>query len=122
MTTTKNYKLSMPSLVLGGLMLIISVFLPAVTVYGESFSFINHPTIGSGVGIFFIVLGVIIAVVGLVKKRWLHILSIILGALITLLTINYFADARGGASAGLYLMLIGGILSVIGSLFGFMKK
>lgn len=122
MTTTKHYKLSMPSLLIGGIMTIISVFLPAVTVYGESFSFIYHPTVGSSVGIFFIVLGVLIAVVGLLKKRWLHILSIILGALITLLSINYFNDARGGANIGLYLLLVGGILSLIGSLLGFMKK
>lgn len=121
MTTQSTYKLSKLAHIIGALLVIISTFLPAVEVMGTAISFIGNP-LTMVIGVFFIVLGVIIAVVGLVKKRWLHILSLILGLIILLLSFQYLGDAGSMIGIGLWVMLAGGIVSTLGAVFGLMKK
>lgn len=126
MTTDKSnqYKISRLGHIIGGVLTILSVFLTAMTVLGESHSFIGHPN-GSGIGIFFIVLGAIIIVVGVVKKRWLHILSLFLGIIVAMLSMNYQADCNDlGADIGigLWVMFFGGLVTFISAIIGFLKK
>lgn len=121
METKGNFKFSFIAHLIGAVLTIISVFLPAVNVMGIEYSMMDGPT-GSGVGIFFIILAVIIAVVGIVKKRWLHILSLILALVITGLAGLYLGDAEGFIGIGLWFMFFGGLISLIGSILGLMKK
>jgi len=99
----------------GGLLTVISMFLPIVSFMGKSLSMLDNP---DGVGYFWIACGIIIAVVGFVNKKKLHILSLILGVIVAALAIKYQRDASaflGTTGIGIWAMLAGGILSVVGS-------
>jgi len=126
MTTekTNQYKISSIGHLIGGVLIILSVFLTAMTILGVSVSFIGHPN-GSGIGIFFIVLGAIIIAVGLLKKRWLHILSLFLGLIVALLGMKYQADCKDFNSEvgiGLWFMFFGGLITFLSAIIGFFKK
>lgn len=106
----------------GGLLTVISMFMPFISVAGIASS--NGMAMG-GVAYFFIVLGLTIAGVGLANKRWLNILSLLFGLIIAALAIKYSGDAKdAGATAGIgiWTMLIGGLVSLVGSVMGMMKK
>ena len=110
--------------ILGGLMIAISVFLAAVKSEAMSVSMFDTEE-KRGVAYFFIVLGVIIAVVGLVNKRWLNILSLLLGLAVAGLAFKYKGDATTemtSAGMGIWLMLAGGLLACVGSVMGIMNK
>lgn len=108
----------------GGLLTVISNFLGAVSYAGSSFSFFkfNKP-----VAIFFIICGLIVVGVSMAGKKWLNILSIIIGLIIAGLALKYQGDAKtmAGEDAigiGLWIMLLGGVISLIGGVMGIVKK
>jgi hypothetical protein len=59
-----------PLTVGGGLLAVVSMFLAFTTIFGKSIKLIDNP---NGDAYVWIAFGVIIAVVGLVNKRWLNI-------------------------------------------------
>ena len=68
--------------------------------------------------------GVIIAVVGLVNKRWLNILSLILGLIIAAAAFYYqkqFIEIKF-VGIGIWTLLLAGLLSIAGSVNGLRKK
>ena len=71
-----------------------------------------------------IAFGVIIAVVGLVNKRWLNILSLILGLIIAAAAFYYqkqFIEIKF-VGIGIWTLLLAGLLSIAGSVNGLRKK
>jgi hypothetical protein len=106
----------------GGLLTAISMFLPFISVLGMSASFMDAK---GSVAWFWIACGVIIAICGFMGKKMLNVVSLLLGLVVLGLGIKYYSDASGlGASLGIgmWLMLAGGALAVIGSVMGLMKK
>jgi predicted membrane protein len=96
----------------GGVLTIISVFLPFTTLFGRSISFMDIP---NGDAPIWLVCGVVIAVVGLTNKKMLSILSFVLGLSIAGMALYYRNKLSIIAGYGLWIMLLGGILSVVGS-------
>jgi hypothetical protein len=96
----------------GGLLTVISMFLPFISLFGISVSGVNIP---GGVGILWLVCGAIIALVGFSDKKKLNILSLILGIAVAGFGLKYIIDAGSLGGIGIWAMLAGGILSVVGS-------
>ena len=106
----------------GGLITAISMFLPFISMMGTSINFMDSK---GSVAWFFIACGVIIAVVGFMGKKMLNILSLLLGLVVAGLAMKYQSDAKAlGADVGigLWSMLGGGVLAIVGSVMGLMKK
>lgn len=106
----------------GGLLTAVSMFLPFISMMGSSVNFMDSK---GSVAWFFIACGLICAVVGFLGKKLLNILSLLLGLVIAGLAMKYQSDAKSlGADVGigLWLMLAGGALCIIGSVMGLMKK
>ncbi len=108
--------------VAGGLLTVISMFLPFISISGMAST--NGMAMG-GVAYFFIVLGLVIAGVGMANKRWLNILSLLFGLIIAALSMKYQSDANHlGATvgAGIWVMLVGGLVSMVGAVMAMVKK
>lgn len=106
----------------GGLLTGIAMFLPFISMMGTTITFMDSK---GSVAWFFIACGLIIAVVGFMGKKMLNILSLLLGLVVAGLAMKYQSDAKSlGATIGigLWLMLGGGALAIIGSIMGLMKK
>lgn len=106
----------------GGVLTIVSPFLPFLSVLGLSATMLQSR---SGVAYFFIAVGVIIALMGFMGKRWLNIVSLLLGLVVAGLSFVYMNDANSNGAKpemGIWMMMAGGILAVIGSVMGLMKK
>ncbi len=104
----------------GGILTIISMFLPFMSILGTEATGMSM----GGVAYFWIACGAIIAIVGFLGKKMLNILSLILGLAVAGLAMKYQSDAKmfGTVGIGLWLMLGGGVLAIIGSVMGLMKK
>jgi len=105
----------------GGVITAISVFFPFTTIFGKSMNFIDLP---NGDAPVWIACGVIIAVVGLINKRWLNILSLVLGLSAAGMALYYNNKLSGftGSGIAVWALLVGGILSVAGSINGLRSK
>lgn len=104
-----------------GLLLAICMFMPFLTIFGIT----QTGMAMEGVAYFYIVCGIIIAIVGFVGKRWLNILSLLLGLMVAFMALKYQGDAKAFNSAigiGLWLMLASGVLAVIGSIMGMVRR
>jgi hypothetical protein len=88
---------------------------------GINASFINY---NSGIAYFFIACGLIVVAVSFLGKKWLNILSILIGLLMALLALKYQADVKDGGEVGigLWVMLLGGVASLVGGVMGIIKK
>ena len=75
-----------------------------------------------GVAYFWIACGAIIAVMGFMGKKMLNIVSLLLGLVVAGLGVKYKMDAGGFTGIGIWLMIAGGALAIIGSVMGLMKK
>jgi len=98
--------------ILGGVLIIVSMFLPMVSLFGHGYKILDN---SKGVGIFWISCGILIAISGFLEKRKLNILGLILAIVTTAIAGKYYNDAMGGAGLGILVMLGGGILSIIGT-------
>jgi len=110
-----------PLTVGGGLLAVVSMFLAFTTIFGKSIKLIDNP---DGDAYVWIAFGVIIAVVGLVNKRWLNILSLILGLIIAAAAFYYqkqFIEIKF-VGIGIWTLLLAGLLSIAGSVNGLRKK
>jgi len=109
-------------LIAAGALCIISVFLPWVSFMGIT---ANGLSDGSKIGFFFIALGMLIAVMGFLQKKWSAIVAIVLSACVAGLGAKYFNDVSSpeiSAGFGLYAMLAGGIIGIAGGIMGLMAK
>jgi len=110
-----------PLTVGGGLLAVVSMFLAFSTFLGRSIKLIDIP---NGDAPIWIGCGVVIAIVGLVNKRWLNILSLILGLLIAGVAF-YYQNKLGkidSVGIGVWTLLVAGLLSIAGSVNGLRKK
>lgn len=109
-------------LLAGGLSTIVSLFLPAIEIMGIKANLFDG---GSGVGIFYIILGVVAIIASLVGKKWLNAISMILGLIVLALAIVYLGDAQDAGISpgiGIWMLLIGGALTIIGNVVGMIMK
>lgn len=102
----------------GGLLTAISMFLPFVSLGELSVKGIDR----GGIAYFFIACGVIMMIVGFLGNKMLNILSLLLGLVVAGLAIKYKMDAGDMTGMGIWMMLAGGVLGVVGSVMGLMKK
>lgn len=102
----------------GGLLTAISMFLPFVSFGGISATGMDS----GGVAYFWIACGVVMAVCGFLGKKMLNIVSLILGLVVAGMAIKYKMDAGSMTGIGIWLMLAGGALGIIGSGMALMKK
>lgn len=102
----------------GGLLTAVSMFLPFVTFMGESVSGLKS---GSAAYIW-IAAGIIIAILGFLGNKTMNIIALILGLAVAGMAIKYKMDAGSLTGIGIWIMLAGGALAVIGSAMGLTKK
>ena len=106
--------------VLGGVLTIASMFLAFVKAGEISVTGMDIP---NNVAYVYIGVGAIIAVLGFLEK--LNIVTLILGLGVAGMGIKYYMDASSSftsAGIGIWVMIGGGILAVIGSAMGMMRK
>jgi hypothetical protein len=105
----------------GAVLMIIGNFLPWASVMG-----ISTTGGGTGAGIFIIVMAALIALLTFPGKRWGVIASLILALLSAAWATKQLADVGSiqGASAGmgLYMILIGAVIAMVGCVMGFGNK
>lgn len=112
-------KIQNPLGLIGGLLLAVSVFLPAISLMGTQVSFWQ---VASGVAGFYIICGGLLAGLGFSKHRKLHIVGLLLSLITLLLALKYWSDAGESASYGIWLLLLGSILGLLGSVQSIWRK
>lgn len=121
-----NSKLTMIG---AGALSILSAWLPWVTLLGISQNGFMGDYKGNP-GIFFIVFGVIIAVMGLINKKWSAVVAIVFSLLVCALGFKYYHDATTGDAAtvgasagyGIYCMILGGLAGIVGGIMRLLNK
>jgi hypothetical protein len=121
-----NSKLTM---IVAGVLSIVSAWLPWVTVMGVSQNGFMGEMRGNP-GLFFIVMGAIIAIMGLLNKKWSAIVAILFSLIVCALGFKYYGDATSGDAAtvgasagyGIYVMIAGGIAGIAGGVMRMMAK
>ena len=106
--------------VLGGVLTIASMFLAFVKAGEISVTGMQIP---NNVAYVYIGVGAIIAILGFLEK--MPIVTLILGLGVAGMGIKYYMDAStefSSAGIGIWVMIGGGLLSVVGSAMGMMKK
>lgn len=102
--------------VIGGILISISVFLPALSIAGISVSLWDAPTSKSAAYLI-IAFGVIVAVCSYLGQKWSNIVAIIVALLALGLDIKYINDAFSlGVSPGigLWVCAVGAIMGIAG--------
>jgi hypothetical protein len=108
--------------VAGGIVIAVSMFLPLINLLGVSMTMFKS---SSGVAIFFIASGLVISWISLTSRRWLNILSVLFGLIVCMLAMKYYSDANNsgaGIGVGIWVMLIGGMFSIVGAIMGLLPK
>lgn len=117
------------TMILAGVLSIISAWLPWVILLGVSQNgFMGD--YGGNPGVFFIVLGTIIVVMGLLNKKWSAIIAILFSLLVCMLGLKYYNDSTTGDALtvgaivgnGVYCMIFAGLLGVVGGIMRFFVK
>jgi hypothetical protein len=107
--------------VAGAALMIIGNFLPWVSVLG-----ISTTGSGTGAGMFIIVMAALIALLAFLGKRWGIIIALILALLSAGWAVKQLSDVGSitGASAGmgLYAILIGAVVALVGCFIGFGRR
>jgi len=112
-----------------GVLSIISAWLPWVKVMGISQNGFMGEYRGNP-GLFFVVMGAIIAIMGLLNKKWSAIVAILFSLMVCGLGFKYFSDATSGDAAtvgasagfGVYCMIVAGIAGIAGGIMRFTAK
>ena len=103
----------------GGLLTVISLFLPFVSAMGISITGLQ--SLGN-VAYLWIGCGAVIAIAGFMGNKIMNIVGLLLGLAVAGVAIKYKMDAGSMTAIGLWLMIAGGVLAVVGSVMGLMKK
>ena len=96
----------------GGLLVAISIFLPAISMMGINLSLWQT---SSGVAIFYLLCGLGTTFISTLDNKGFYTISFVLNILIFLLSLKYWADAGNLAGTGIYALLIGSILGLYGT-------
>lgn len=121
--------ISRVTMILAGILSIISAWLPWVNVMGLSQNGFLGEMRGNP-GLFFVVMGTIILIMGLLNKKWTAIIAILFSLFVAMLGLKYYNDATTGdavtvgatAGYGVYVMIIAGLLGVVGGIMRFFVK
>ncbi len=114
---------------LAGILSILSAWLPWVNVMGLSQNGFLGEMRGNP-GLFFVIMGAIILIMGLVNKKWTAIIAIIFSLLVAMLGLKYYNDATTGdavtvgatAGYGVYVMILAGLMGIVGGIMRFTVK
>lgn len=112
-----------------GVLSIISAWLPWVKVMGMTQNGFMGDYQGNP-GLFFVILGVIIAIMGLLNKKWSAVVAILFSLVVCGLGFKYYGDVTGGDAAslgaaagiGIYCMIIAGLIGMAGGVMRFFMK
>jgi len=112
-------------LFLAAILSIVSAWLPWVSFMGINLNGFQGEMHGNP-GLFFVILGALIGIMAFIGKKWSMIVAILLSLCVAGLGFKYYNDAHAeGMSAvgyGLYVMIAGGVIGVIGGIMGMMAK
>lgn len=117
------------TMTLAGILSIISAWLPWINVMGISQNgFLGD--LGGNPGLFFVVMGAIIVIMGLLNKKWTAIIAILFSLFVAMLGLKYYNDATTGdalsvgatAGYGVYVMIVAGLIGVVGGIMRFFVK
>jgi hypothetical protein len=106
----------------GGMLIILSSFLAFGSAGPVTIKVSDLP---GAAGKIMWVLGIAVAIVGTLNKRWLHLLSLICGILVLLIAFKWQADLKKlNASVGIgsWLLIAGAGIAVAGSIWGLLPK
>ena len=102
----------------GGVLTAVSMFLPFVSLGGLSVSGIDS----GGVAYLWVGCGAALIACGFLGKSALNIVALIIGLAVAGMAIKYKMDAGEATGIGIWLMLGGGVLAVVGSAMAMKKK
>ena len=102
----------------GGLGTAVSMFLPFVSLGGLSASGMDS----GGVAYLWIGCGAAMLICGFMGSKIMNIVALVLGLAVAGMAIKYKMDAGEATGIGIWIMLAGGALAVIGSGMALMKK
>ncbi|MCH2193620.1 hypothetical protein [Kordia sp.] len=103
--------------VIGGVLILISVFLPSITVGPISVSLWQGAP-SKGAVLVFMAFGAIVAACSYLGRKWSKIVAVIFAILALVIDFIWISDASGqGASTGigLWIAAIGGIMGIVGA-------
>ena len=108
--------------IIGGLLTIGSMFLTFIKPMGIEITGMNALSNDCYI---YITCGAVIVIVGLIGKKGLNILSLLLGLGIIGMCIYYYTELKTELvtlEIGYWLLLVGGVLSALGSVMALMQK
>ena len=106
----------------GGLLTAVSFFLPFLSLMGITLTGFN---ILGGAGWVLFGFALAAAGVGFLDKRWLFLINLLFGLIFAFLGVKYWADANDAhvpAGLGIYLLQVGGLVTLVGSIWGLVKR
>lgn len=116
-------------ILLSGVLAIVSAWLPWVkmgelTQNGFMGEYRGNP------GLFFVVLGALIAIMGLINKKWSAIIAMLFALCVGGLGFKYYHDATSGDAAtlgvsagyGIYAMMLAALVGLLGGIMGMKSK
>ena len=112
----------------GGLLAIIAVFVPIMIVplFGSLSVWSSGKLVGSNAESFSLIfVGLVVAIVGFVDRRWLNILNIFLFLFLLFKTGQFLVagdDAHGKTGIGVAVFFLSSILTIVGAIWGLVKK
>lgn len=117
------------TMTLAGILSIISAWLPWINVMGLSQNGFLGEMRGNP-GLFFVVMGAIIVIMGLLNKKWTAIIAILFSLFVAMLGLKYYNDATTGdalsvgatAGYGVYVMIVAGLIGIVGGIMRFFVK
>lgn len=106
----------------GGALLILSAFLPWISIMGRSLSGFQGSAGNPGAA--FVLAGVLIGVFAYLNKKWSNIAAIVVALAIGALSVKYLMDgmAFNATGFGIYVMILGALAALIGSILAMRKS
>lgn len=113
--------------ILGGLMVVAGVFVPFASSAGISVSMWTSGGLSDTKGPVYVILGlgIVITLVGLLNKRWVNIVNILLGLGAAGLGALLFVGEKEKQlepGIGTWLIILGGVVALVGAIMGVAKK
>lgn len=106
----------------GGLLIVLSSFLAFGSAGPISIKVSDLP---GAAGKIMWVLGLVIAGVGALNKRWLHLLSLVCGLIVLLIAFKWQGDLKkfdATVGIGSWLLIAGAAIALAGSIWGILPK
>lgn len=121
--------ISRVTIALSGVLSIVAAWMPWLTVLESTQNGFMGDMAGNP-GIFFVLLGSFILIMGIINKKWSAIIAILFAALVCMLGLNYYFDSTvpeaieigAKVGSGIYTMIFGGLLGMVGGFIRLFKK